>query len=373
MVLFRQVVESFSMDLKPDFKSLLSSTFLLTAICLVLIDCGLHFSNVLSKNNHASWLPLDSMVAKIPDYLQSDVRPQVLIMGSSLPMCAIAVTDYKTYGAPPMTSVKGMRCYLQDRYLTDKLKNLTGAAISVTNLSLVAAMCSDVDLLLEHSLSAKKKPAVVVLCLAPRDLIDNRVQAIGQSGAYQLLADGDPNLSQSAGSGHKFGLSSFSSFYQAKDQCKEAIVSRVCELLDHPADLLSGISPDKQWDCKDFADYRCRYDPPNRTRFKQESAYLQKIARLCRLENIQLVLVNMPLPRANKALIDKDLYAQYQLTLKSLVGRGVTYANLDSDWYSDQCFLDCAHLNTKGAFHFQDQLADLLVRSGSLDKSVASR
>ena len=203
-----------------------------------------------------------------------------------------------------------------------------------------------------------KRPATVLLCLAPRDFMDNLVQPVGRTNPYQVLAHG---LIRSDYAGRSLSLADrvdgviceIFDFYRVRAQYRAFLVAFVCRVLNRSVDLFAASScksavlnpvgtapiyrpvvqhqdPDGCWNGTDMADYLSRYKPFNEERFRIEASYLHKIVDLCRNECISCIVVNMPLPRANTALIDPQAYSEYQRLLQSIQGPAVRY----SDWIS---------------------------------------
>jgi hypothetical protein len=89
------------------------------------------------------------------------------------------------------------------------------------------------------------------------------------------------------------------------------------------------------------------------------------MANLCASHNSRFVIVDMPLTKENRRLIDPKLYEKYRDTLKNLEHQGKATVIKGNDWeFGREDFLDSAHLNMRGSKKLQilltPKLAEIL-------------
>jgi hypothetical protein len=363
-------------------KPLLSSTTALTLVFLVLFDAALVAFRPLQYIHDLRFIPLDQhpMVSKIPVYMESNRKIDVLVLGSSLPMCAIAEYDEKIYGKPNCKDITQLRRYLGAKYLEQQLSSKLARPINAANLSIVACMASDMYIILSKSIAAGKRPDVAVLCIAPRDFVDNLVQPIGRTPPFEVLQDwkslGDVlRRDMSAAETRDLLISAAWYYYRVKVDYRTVLTQYFSNLVSHPVSLYYATHPsetavkraevkicsvgsiDKVEADKLPAQQAVmdsskgdRYRPPNFKRFALEIDFFRKLLALCKKENIECVVVNMPMSVAHRSILDKRLDRQYVTeTQNACVTYGAHYFDFNDQQFVDSDFNDGFHVNASGA------------------------
>src|SRR5262249_49027667 len=88
-----------------------------------------------------------------------------------------------------------------------------------------------------------------------------------------------------------------------------------------PNDILEGsfmTAPQKRWDrtyTDNTQEYRERYKSPDSENFKTQFYFLRQLAAYCRRENIELIVVNMPITLQNVNLLKPHYYYNYLVEL----------------------------------------------------------
>lgn len=120
----------------------------------------------------------------------------------------------------------------------------------------------------------------------------------------------------------------------------------------------------------DIENYKVRYNPPNFKKFDKQSEELAQLARLCVENDVQLLIVNMPITKANKSLIAPDLYQAYINKLNALGDeRGITFIDMSSsEEFTKESFIDSVHLNSIGAQKFEHSLVSSMTKFIDLSK-----
>lgn len=364
--------------LKCSLKSLLSSTFVLIFVILALIDIALIKIRPLQYISDLRFIPLDQhpLVSKIPVYMESNDKVDVLVLGSSLPMCAIALYDEKLYGVPVVKDLPQLRRYLGARYLEQQLGVKLGRPIKVSNLSISGCMASDLFIILSKSIEAGRRPSVAVLCIAPRDFVDNLIQPVGRTPPFEVLQDwkslGDVlRRDLSPAETRELLVSAVWYFYRVKVDYRTFLSGYVSSLVSHPTSLfystqptkiannsasmhLAGLAvssvPERPILGNEPGSEERRYNPPNFERFALEMNFFRKLLALCQSEHVQCVVVNMPMTAAYRARLDSRLDRQYMAeTQRACCDYKAKYLNFNDTEFVESDFSDGFHTNVVGA------------------------
>ena len=97
--------------------------------------------------------------------------------------------------------------------------------------------------------------------------------------------------------------------------------------------------------------YAVRYNPTNIKQMTTEYKYFERIIDICRKNNIQLSVVNMPLGPANLKALGPQAYQNYLSRINSICqAKHVPVLDLDIPPYNNGAnFLDTVHLNPRGS------------------------
>ncbi len=383
----------------PTWRYATSSVIVWLVLALLAVDYAICTFRPLKHVKAIQYLPLDQnpVVSKIPEFFDSSIKPDALVLGSSLPMTAIAYCDYQYAGEPDATKIGQVRVYTRARYLQDHLNQLLNRPINVFNLSCYGCMASEAYLLLSRAIDDNRKPAYVFYGIAPRDFVDNSVPPVGETPVYEVLADWrcvNDIFARNLNPAEIFDLCirRLWYYYRVKADYRTLLTAFSCDFLNHPATLYQAShqiadkeeiaaalqasgsvctaleaksdSAEKR-PIDNLTEYKSRYNPANFQRYREELSYFQKLAMSCQKNNIRLVVFNMPLMASNKKLLDTKLYQKYLADTAEITKQsGGTYIDLDVPGvYSQNDFLDSAHLNATGGKKLQD---NLLNQIGSL-------
>lgn len=364
--------------------SAISSTVFLTIFFLFSLDLTLVHYRPLQYVTDLRFIPLDQhpMVAKIPVYLESAEKVNLLILGSSLPMCGIAEYDQKKFGRPNCKVRNEIWTYLKARYIEEQLSEKLAKAVRVSNLSIVSCMASDTYIILSHSVQAGKKPGAVVLCMAPRDFVDNIVQPFGQTPPFEVLQDWKslnellkPGLTSKEM--RDLLISAIWYYYRVKVDYRTVLTLCFSEFLSHPTSLYYASRQPSTIIKKESSSeksaglpganmtFPVRYNPPNFKRFAKEMEFFAKLLSLCKTERIQCVVVNMPVTVSHQSLLDSKLNQKYILeTRQACHDYGAWYFDFNDQEFVNEDFSDGFHLNALGSEKFQNRLVDSLLQVG---------
>lgn len=366
---------------------LTSSVVIWLLVALATLDFVISTTRPLKHVKAIQYLPLDQnpVVSKIPEFFDSSIKPEALVLGSSLPMTAIAYCDYAYKGEPDAENIGQVRVYTKASYLQDNLSKMLDKPLNIFNLSCYGCMASEAYLLLSRAVDSGRQPKYVFYGIAPRDFVDNSVPPVGKTPVYEVLADWRcindvfrRNLQLPQIGDLLVGYLWY--YYRVKADYRTFFTAASCDLLHHPATLYQSANgkktvPDTNEQgsiCRalesqekkslskfdeSLVEYKSRYNPANFRRYEQELSYFEKLAELCREKHIQLIVFNMPITDSNKQLLDKKLYASYLADTTSLTQKfGGKYIDLDKPGYTNSDYLDSAHLNAAGGKKLQDNL-----------------
>lgn len=375
-------------DKRKPWQFLTSSVLIWLLIALAALDYAISTIHPLKHVKAVQYLPLDQnpVVSKIPEFFNSSIKPDALVLGSSLPMTAIAYCDYAYKGEPDATKIGQVRVYTKASYLEDHLNKLLNKKVSIFNLSCYGCMASEAYLLLSRAVDDGRKPKFVFYGIAPRDFVDNSVPPVGKTPVYEVLADWrcindifTRNLQLPQIGDLCVGYLWY--YYRVKADYRTFFTAAFCDLLDRPATLYESSNhkkaapvPSKEQGSicaalesenktplskfdESLVEYKNRYNPPNSQRYGQELSCFEKLVKLCQKKHIQLIVFNMPVTDSNKNLLDRKLYERYLSDTTLLTQKfGGKYINLDTPGYTLGDYLDSAHLNASGGRKLQDNL-----------------
>ncbi len=365
----------------------LSSFTCWLVVCLVGLDWIIQTVKPLQYIKTTRYVPLEQnpLVSKLPAFFDSNKRPQLLVLGSSLPMEAIARYDAEFTGSFDEKNLDAVRKYTGASYLEHLIAEKNGASMTAFNLTCVACMASDAELILRRVVEAGRAPQIVIFGIGPRDFIDNIVPAVGKTPVCRLLTNRItlPEIVSQArplDETRDLLMGQLVYLYKVRGDYKTMLTGWACDLLSHPADLFesnqlakiekhkaqtaaprtalkaSSKPATKSSQFADLPEWKERYLPANFERFEKEKASFENMLTTCKKNGIRMIVVNMPLTSENKKLIPDKLYARYKNEVCKLPAQfGDELIDLDSNKAFQQSdFYDSAHVNSQGGKKVQD-------------------
>lgn len=336
-----------------------------------------------------------SLAYKVSSFESEKGSADALVLGSSLPMSMIYYADSRHFNSDSYSwtlfccqkNLSPVMAYPYAKYLESRFSKAAGKDVHFANLTSPGCMASDALVTLSRALSGNKRPRLVVLAIAPRDFIDNLAQPIGRTLQYSslinlsaitlvmphvtslealvdLFLDSVSNVyrernnfrTAAAASTHKLlsrlrgRIDGPGKSGQAKDSSREEGITESAAVKPLPAEFLARFPSMTAAMKEDLAVYNARYNPPNFARLTKELSCFESILRRCRQEKLPVVVFNMPISDANKALIAANLYERYQRDTESLsASYGADFVNLDEMKLEKGDFSDSVHLRESGA------------------------
>ncbi|MBX9878563.1 MAG: DUF1574 family protein [Candidatus Obscuribacterales bacterium] len=365
------------------FGRLTKSTFLWLIVGLFLVDCAIKYGKPLRYMEMGGYIPADqNPLADKFDALKSEAKnTRVLLVGSSLPMCAAACADYRNGNISLPTVGYDLFTYPKAKYFESVLKDMVGKDLPVFNYSGNGCMVSDSYIVIEQAYKHGMKPKVVVLALAPRDFIDNLACATEKTSYYDFFEKLEKNRA-------KFNLTNFNAeetfnktladvwyYYKLKPDYHNLFCLGVSGALHRSTDLysathrdplqteftqvrlaawgppkLADITGDEEKKKKDLKVYDTSYNPVDTKRFGREREYLFKTLAFCRQHDILPIVVNMPRTKRNQAILPEWFQQDYMKALTDASAEyGCPFYDLNADPnFTESDFRDSVHLNGDG-------------------------
>lgn len=361
-------------------------------LALILFDVGSRLTfdmwsldKYASANRSAIWWATK-------DFRSTSVKPDVVLLGSSLMMAALHGGD-ATHLNLPQNVVYHHRSALLEELLSRKQKT----SVNTFAFAIGGQMVSDASVIATTLLKGDKKPAVLVYGVAPRDFMDNTLTSPASTETFRYLAKvGD--LSELGFSARPAFWDRFEylggrvSFFYDHRQDFVYLQNRYCkQLLTHlvpglefdnvkapfplrkiamlqlaedtgPNELsVMPYSPSEQYN-DNLPEYRSRYRSFKKKLFDVQISFLDRLLEHCRDEGISVVLVNMPLTEDNVALMPPGFYKNY---LNAVSSRTAQYGGRLIDLnnpsvFTKECFADSVHLNGLGGKRFFVELSERL-------------
>ncbi len=314
---------------------------------------------------------------KIFEYICSQQDPQVVMMGSSLiAVPSISCDQAFVRAKGPYSSLPDMfafsrykRCDYFKMLLSDKL----GKKVEVVNLGMAGIVASDQRLILEKALAFNKKPTMVVWSVAPAEFIWNDGCGVdktriglafksyswpGDTGALALTADRMRreckwhfDLLENELAACKTPMGDYFSKCMHRSENKNQIATKPVP----EADPLEGITSKmdaygRRNKLEDLPSFRSNYAKVDGKLFDQQLEYFTKTLDLCNQHDVPMVIVNMPLTKYNRDLIDKSVYEKYLASVTEISkSHRIPFIDMDhSDQFTLSDFYDSTHLNESG-------------------------
>ncbi len=338
---------------------------------------------------------------KIFEYICSSQNPQVVMMGSSLLAVPSLSCDQAFVRAKgPYPSVPDMFAfshYKRCDYFKMLLSNKLGKKVEIVNLGLAGIVASDQRLILEKALAFDKKPSMVVWTIAPAEFIWNDGCGVDKTriglafktyswpvdaGALALAADRlrrevtwhfDLLENELAACKTPMG-DCFSKLLHRSETSNQTVATKPAPEVDALAGITSKIDAYGRTNkLEDIANFRRNYAKMDGKLFDQQLEYFTKTLDLCNEHDVPVVIVNMPLTKYNRELIDKSVYAKYlaQVTEISKKHRQPFINMDDSEQFTLSDFYDSTHLNESGGKKLFTALSERISKLAAEQPQIA--
>ncbi len=378
------------------------SSFLLAIVLFILITQVFQYLPVARKdpryplkNGERTWAAW-----AIDDFLNKREDPaKIVFLGSSLMLTPLGVSD-----AQFLEQKLDATAHHESLYFNELIKQRTGTSVRNFNFALPGEMPSDAYLITKLLLCGNRKPQIIVYGVGARDFMDNMLAGPKSTDPYRCLIPFD-NEKKAAGFGDNPTWSEKLAYVSGQifdPTNKREELARQAQLIAssfvsdptgikpsihtllpryHPMEIDPGESlfkPDNNQDKARLTDnleeYRRRYGVLNWSTFLTQFQFLARLLEQARLENVKIVLVEMPVTSVNRQLIPPPVWQSYQETLRVLSHcKGTTFIDLQAtNLFSDADFGDTVHLNTIGGIKMLNVLAESFSKSDDLNMTDAT-
>jgi len=283
--------------------------------------------------------------------------------------------------------------------LSRALTNASQKPVSVFNLASAGQMSSDTYLYVNEFLNGPAKPDVIFWGVAPRDFGDSNLTSPMSTVSFKRIvnlqnlakykADFLPHFNEQA----EFVANEICYFYGRRWRMQresdrlieklDTVITNKCGVTlgagstapaqasgvvfaDEPgADItrrLTGSARDR-W-VSSLREYRNRYKGIGDRDISVQMTCLDRTLQICQDRGIKVVLVNLPLTRANQELMPENFYQRFGTEVAAAAARHkgvVSYFDLSNDKrFTDYDFWDTVHMNQLGGAKLLDIITPAL-------------
>lgn len=376
---------------------------MLMLVMLIGFDYLVSASDPLKRLNATGFTSLRQyfVVSKLPEFLSSSRKPDIIITGSSLMLYPNVRADDEMAHRQERNDASYVRDvidpYAYAHYLEQALKEKNSTNYEIANLATAGGMISDQFVIFRKCLAADKKPKLLVCDISPREFLDNNQVEPDKTPVYVVLSDFTclaDLLSSKAPLDEtlKGALANLWNFYRNRADWKYFFVQLAAATTGHPTDIYNAakkmqVNDPEPLDATqslkankqpiavnkepalstlpkqyvDIASYKAMYLPVNHKNLELQLSYLRRLLILARENQIPVLLVEMPLTKTNLSLLPNSLlnYLESKVSLLASQYHANILQSSDQTAFHDQDdFEDSAHLNARGGTKLLDLLAN---------------
>lgn len=334
--------------------------------------------------------------------------PDVVLFGSSLMMIPSTLVEADYLNAD-IDAVK----HQHSKFLENKLAPIAATKpVSCFNFALPGAMISDHYMITKSLFRGEKIPKVIVMGLTLRDFIDCGVDSATSTATYQFFRHYEPT----DGVEHLLNITpgaNIEAFYNKVlflfDKRLELQGSAARAMKSLGNSLLSKVSPKPEFDTtkldatasgdgdilgnstvtqgsfiihahlplpwKDNTrEYRKRFASANERLFTNQLAFFDRFLDYARLNDIKVVVINMPLTERNMMLMPRGMYQKYFNAMNIRAHQDeIVFADLnDRNKFQISDFQDTAHMNGAGGAKLMQAIADTLTNDPTVKAALGA-
>ncbi len=401
---------------------LISSTSIITVLLFMLINFAVEKFDPLER---LYWTGLTGasqhiFVSKLPRLLTSSTDPDVLILGSSVSLFPAVRADDAMAGRKARWDFWYERSvilpYDKALFLESNLSKWSGKPVSVSNASVAGSLVSDQDFLLNKFISAGKKTKLLILCLSPRDFIDNARTDIKSTPTYNALRDWNsvPELIAQGASWQSImtvSLGHISNYYRHRQEYNQFLTNLAAKKLHRPVNLFEAtawaesekappvVTPADGKGKKEkkdtffnptnaavykqppntlyhLSEYKQMYLPVNEKQFEVQTKAFNNFLSLAKQKGIPVLVVRTPLPKENTDLLSaKDLERYNNLLRESCKAHGASLLEPDSAQPYDTAkdFEDASHMNTSGGIKYYTAIFETIKNDSKIAAGISQK
>lgn len=325
-------------------------------------------------------------------YFGEKKAPDVVMMGSSL-------VNSACWSADATTTYKDIDCALHHRVFTlekDLKQRLPGLDPTVLNVSIQGAGACDYYMMTRGLMESARKPKVLVVGIAPRDFIDNKVHNLGDTEPFmfhQRYVDFDETVARAYSNPFlramgelewKIGRlplrrlhAAVASYLtdgkgaestrrkEAGDDLRYALSASSQRIF--PGDIVvPKVVPEGFHD--NTAEYVSRYKNPHPKQFTTQLFFFEEMLKRMKAQSIEVLVVDMPTLKRNRDMLPAEFWNRYKLQMREICARqNADYLFLsDSPEFVQRDFIDNVHVSYRGAAKVLARIADEIARKPQL-------
>ncbi len=261
----------------------------------------------------------------------------------------------------------------------------------VFNCAMQGGVISDYFMIERVLFQDERKPKVVVLCVSPRDFIDNKLAEPSATEPWRFFSRFINNSSKLTALAYPslpdrlfVGLNSAVSAIPLR-RLSDLISNACCELAEgkkastpkHGQELAQAIANGHQqvklgdWvvpaDMKtvfvdNSAEYEKRYADPKPKSYGVQISFFRELLRDLNEKGCAVLVVEMPTLPCNRSLLPDSFWAEYRHTLAEICQQSkTTWVDLStSPDFQKSDYLDTVHLNDRGGIKLFAKLASII-------------
>jgi hypothetical protein len=310
------------------------------------------------------------------EFLQKKEHPQVVMIGSSLVMNATWLQE-----AAHLNKDVDIVANHRTTYLESVIKKyLPGFDQQCYNFGLPGSMASDDYMVIRSLFHGRKKPAIAVIGLGPRDLMDCRFNCAASSKHFQYLERYSdthdivnltmPQFWQRVNFvvkeldyfvGKKWNIQ-IATGELVRNLCQPALalISKEGPLefsneSNYRLEIAKGVwiahpSQASYFFLDNTSEWKRRHRRTNDDLFNNQAKFVDMALQLCRKEGIEPLLLNMPIMKASKDAMHPAIYPRHVALLQSLAQKyNCVYVdtNEQADFVPTD-FTDTCHMDASG-------------------------
>lgn len=329
-------------------------------------------------------------------YYEDERSPDVVVMGSSLINSAAWAADALTLWRP-------IDCALHHHIVTMQraFANLGVKDVNVVNCSIGGAMASDYYVMCRALMSGERKPKVLVLGIAPRDFIDNKLDSPSVTEPFMFFSryvGMDTVLGRAYGTPWERAmgevenrtmrlplrrLHSLVVGYMKEKQESTPSAGGGNQLLSaisngklnvKPGDLIVPFNPTDTW-YDNSIEYIKRYQNPHSLYYNTEMLFFEETLKELAKRDIKVLVVEMPTLPINRKLLPDSFWKNHISQVADICMRnGTDFLDLShSNDFTKRDFVDTVHLNWHGGQKVFAALANQIQLRPALAAALSKR
>lgn len=320
-------------------------------------------------------------------YFENPKPPDVVLLGSSLVNSAV-------WSADAIVLQRAVDCVLHHRvYSLEKdLQKRIGVAPQTVNCAIGGCMASDFYVLSHALFSQTRKPKMVIIGVAPRDFIDNRLKSASSTEPFKYLSQYLENdhmrhlafnntferlNTESEWLFERLPLRRFHSYVKQSTQSDVpaagaqgnqllAAISNTAMMIKPGIVIVPPVVLDGFED--NSAEYIKRYRNPFSQRYSTQMSFFNELLSWLHETDIKVLVVSMPTLPENRALLPDAFWQDYRNRLKvACSSNAATFVDLsDNPAFAKKDYVDTVHLNWRGGVKVVDMISDAVADAPAL-------